>query len=397
MLLSRHPYREASGRALMVRQRIEQARERFEPKLLVFDRPAGDASDAGMTFLPMANPLSLALNAARLSARPLQTWLYYSDVTRAEIAKQVAEHSAEAVYVDMLRLAPLAADLPRGVALIVDFDDLLSERYRLAEARGYDIMGFLAQRSATVASVARAFARPILRAEAHRCAIYEREMLGVADLALFTSPREAARMGGANVLGAPPMMAPRANPLGAVGRRLIFLGNLRYGENMTMLRALADAANALRSEGAWPEGTVIDVAGDHAPDLSAALDAPIRLLGRVTDLADLAGEGVFLAPVVSGTGVKLKVLDGMSLGCPVVATAKACEGLSVRPNRDLLVAPAPRDVLEVALKLRDRAELKAMLTKNGRAYLERAHSDAIGAQVSAAFEAAVARARQETL
>jgi glycosyltransferase involved in cell wall biosynthesis len=399
MLLSRHPYREASGRAMMLRQRIEQARLRFEPDLLVFDRPAGDASDAGMTFLPMANPLSVAMNAGRLGARPLQTWLYFSAATRARIAQRVADRAAAAVYVDMMRLAPLATDLPRNVALIVDYDDLLSERYRLAEARGYDVMGFLAQRSSTLAGIARTFARPILRAEAHRSAVYEQALLSRADLALFTSPREAARMqGAASVLGAAPTIAPRFSATAAIGRRLIFLGNLRYGENVAMLRALAEAAGSLAEEGAWPDDALIEAVGDHAADLAAAFNPKhIRFLGRAPDLAALAAQGVFLAPVVSGTGVKLKVLDGMSLGCPVAATPKACEGLSVRANRDLIVAATPRDVLSTALKLRDRPALKAMLAKRGIAYLERAHSSAISTQVSDAFEAAVARARQETL
>lgn len=396
MLLSRHPYAEHSGRALMLRQRIEQARQRFEPRLLVLGHSAGDASDARLDFLPLANPVALGLNAVRLGKLPLQTWLYYSARTRARIAALAAEHKAAAVYVDMLRLAPLTEGLPRSVALIVDYDDLLSERYRLAESRGYDVMGFLGRRAGPLAGAARAFAKPILRAEAARCAAYERRMLSRADLALFTSPREALSMqqhGATPVMGAPPMMAPRPKSLAPIGRRLIFLGNLRYAENVSMLRALAESARALADEGAWPADAIIEAVGDHAPELPAAFDVEhVRFLGRAPDLVALAGEGVFLAPVVSGTGVKLKVLDGMSLGCPVVATLKACEGLTARPNRDLLVAATPRHVLSAALALRDRPALKAMLAQNGRAYLERAHAARIGEEVALAFEAATQRA-----
>lgn len=396
MLLSRHPYAEHSGRALMLRQRIAQARARFTPRLLVLGHPAGDASDEGLDFLPLANPVALGLNAVRLGKLPLQTWLYYSAGTRARIAALAAEHKAAAIYVDMLRLAPLAEGLPRSLALIVDYDDLLSERYRAAESRGYDVMGFLGRRAGPLAGAARAFAKPILRAEAARCAAYEKRVLGRADLALFTSPREALSMqqhGATPVMGAPPMMAPRPQSLAPIGRRLIFLGNLRYAENVSMLRALGEAARLLADEGAWPADAIIEAVGDHAPELPAAFDPEhVRFLGRAPDLVALAGEGVFLAPVVSGTGVKLKVLDGMSLGCPVVATPKACEGLTVTMNRDLLVAPTPRRVLNAALALRDRPALKEMLARRGRAYLERAHAERIGEEVGAAFEAAIVRA-----
>ena len=138
----------------------------------------------------------------------------------------------------------------------------------------------------------------------------------------------------------------------------------------------------------------IEVLGDHPDDLPSQFDASrFRFIGRIPDLAALAGAGVFLAPVTSGSGVKLKVLDGMALGCPVVGTPKACEGLSVRANRDLLVAADPVGVLRAALDLRDRTALKAMLAQRARVYLETNHAPAIGERVADAMMAAVTRAR----
>ncbi|HRO02942.1 MAG TPA: glycosyltransferase, partial [Terricaulis sp.] len=304
---------------------------------------------------------------------------------------------ADAVYVDMLRLAPLARDLPRKVALIVDYDDLLSARYRLADRRGYDVLGFLSKRFGPLAGLARAFAAPLLASEAQRCAKYEAEMMQSADVALFTSPREAQAMvgkGPALVLAAPPTLAPHAPLHASPGERLIFLGNMHYGENIAMLRSLANAADALTADGAWPAGVLIEAVGDHAPDLPGRFPAaPIRFLGRVDDLATLAGAGVFLAPVTSGSGVKLKVLDGMALSCPVAATPKALEGLGARANRDVLVAPDPKRMLGAALKLRTRARLKALLAKRARAYLERAHDPGLGMDVCEAIEAAIMRAK----
>lgn len=215
----------------MLRQRVEQARLRFEPRIAVIGAPAGDASDEGLTFLPMAPPLAVAANVARLSTLPLQTWLYYSEKARSGVL-QLADGCA-AVYVDMLRLAPLASGLPRQLALIIDYDDLLSERYRRVAGKDYDVMGFLARRVGPLAGVTRAFATPLLRAEARRAGRYEQAMLARADLVLLTSPREASSVmrEGAFVIGAPPP-----------GERLIFLGNMRYAENVVTLRALAEAA-----------------------------------------------------------------------------------------------------------------------------------------------------------
>jgi glycosyltransferase involved in cell wall biosynthesis len=266
----------------------------------------------------------------------------------------------------------------------------------LAAANDYEVMGFLSRRMGPLAHVARLASAPLLRAEAARCAAYERDWVDAGDLILFTSPREAEALAAPHVMAAPPMMAP-VGAATAPGRRLIFLGNMRYAENVTMLNALAEGVRTLREDGAWPADTVIEAVGDHPDDLPSAFDArSFRFLGRIEDLETLAGAGVFLAPVVGGSGVKIKVLDGMALGCPVVATPRALEGLSARANRDLIVAPTPTEALAAALSLRDKPRLKAMLARRARAYLERAHSSAIGDALCDAIEAAIRR-RQETL
>ena len=168
-----------------------------------------------------------------------------------------------------------------------------------------------------------------------------------------------------------------------------------------MLRALAVAAVELRAAGGIPPDAIIDVIGDHRPDLAAQFDPTlIQFRGRVADLNELAGAGVFLAPVTSGSGVKLKVLDGMALGCPVVATPLGCEGLSARPNRDLLVAADVVGVLRAAIALRERPALKAMLARRAQSYLRRAHASSLGDVVTDAIARAIAArasAPQETL
>lgn len=401
MLLTRHPYAENSGRASMLRQRISQAKVRFTPRLVVLGHAAGDASDEGIDFISLANPAAIALNAVRLSNLPLQSWLYHSADARAHVARIAAESGAAAIYIDMLRLVPLARDVAPHIARIIDYDDLLSARYAQAASKDYEVMGFLARRVGPLAGVARAFARPILSAEARRCAAYERAVLKQAELVLFTSPREAAIVAGKDtpVLAAPPLIAAHTDTP-PPGERLIFLGNMRYAENIVMLRSLAEAIRALDVKGAWPADAIIEAVGDHAPELAAEFDPKhFRFLGRAPDLAALAGAGIFLAPVTSGSGVKLKVLDGMALGCPVVGTPKACEGLSARQNREILVASDVEGVLAAALNLRSRQRLKQMLAERARAYLQRVHAPSIGAAVADAMAEAIARAakRYETL
>jgi hypothetical protein len=392
MLLSRHPYAERSGRASVLRQRIEQARSRFDVTLIIFGHAAGGERDRGLIIASMADPAALALNGFRLPNLPLQTWLYYSVHNRALVERVCSDVNAAAVYVDMLRLAPLTEGLPSRIARVVDYDDLLSARYAQAAGENYQVMGFLAERVGPLSRLARMLAKPLLRIEASRCADYEKIWLKRANLALFTSPVEAARIKepGANIVAAPPLVPWLGGERRVPGEKLIFLGNMHYAENVLMLRALAQAVETLEARAEAPSDLMIDVVGDAPTGLERQFKSErFRFQGRLDELTSLAGAGLFLAPVVSGSGVKLKVLDGLALGCPVVATPKACEGLDVRPNRDLIVAPDSLGVLRTAIVLRDRTSLKAKLAARGRAYVEQHHAPRRGEVIADAMSAAV--------
>jgi glycosyltransferase involved in cell wall biosynthesis len=74
---------------------------------------------------------------------------------------------------------------------------------------------------------------------------------------------------------------------------------------------------------------VIQVTGSAPPSELLALQSKhLRFIGEVRDLAAvLDASRVALAPVRYGAGVKLKVVDALARGLPVVATAHGSEGL----------------------------------------------------------------------
>jgi len=46
----------------------------------------------------------------------------------------------------------------------------------------------------------------------------------------------------------------------------------------------------------------------------------------------------YVCPIREGGGTRIKVLDALASGLPVLATTVACESLDVVPDRDLLIA-----------------------------------------------------------
>ncbi|MBD3414623.1 MAG: glycosyltransferase [Candidatus Aminicenantes bacterium] len=60
---------------------------------------------------------------------------------------------------------------------------------------------------------------------------------------------------------------------------------------------------------------------------------------------------VCVAPIFSGSGTRLKILEYMAAGKPVVSTLKGAEGLDVKPGRDIIIADSGEEFAEAVLNL----------------------------------------------
>jgi glycosyltransferase involved in cell wall biosynthesis len=83
------------------------------------------------------------------------------------------------------------------------------------------------------------------------------------------------------------------------------------------------------------------ITGDHANKSLPSLKN-ITLTGYVNDIKSLiASCSVSIAPLLSGGGTRLKILEAMAIGVPVVATSKGAEGLGAQDGEHLLVSDDP--------------------------------------------------------
>jgi glycosyltransferase involved in cell wall biosynthesis len=78
----------------------------------------------------------------------------------------------------------------------------------------------------------------------------------------------------------------------------------------------------------------------------------------------VASSAVSLAPLRNGGGTRLKILESMALGTPVVATSKAAEGLQARDAEHLLIADTARDFAQAVLSLLRESELARNIAEN---------------------------------
>ena len=138
-----------------------------------------------------------------------------------------------------------------------------------------------------------------------------------------------------------------------VPNRLIFTGSFRYRPNYeAMLWYVEEVHPYLLEE--IPDAQLI-ITGDHA-DLPLPSYQNITLAGYVGDIkALISSSSASIVPLLSGGGTRLKILEAMALGTPVVSTVKGTEGLGVRSGEHLLVAENPREFARSVVRvLRDK-------------------------------------------
>jgi glycosyltransferase involved in cell wall biosynthesis len=92
----------------------------------------------------------------------------------------------------------------------------------------------------------------------------------------------------------------------------------------------------------------------------------VRVLGFIDDLpAAFRRAALTIAPIRFGTGTRIKILESMACGCPVVSTTKGCEGLEVVYQRDMLVADSPDAFAEACATLVSNSTLAERIGRDG--------------------------------
>jgi glycosyltransferase involved in cell wall biosynthesis len=152
---------------------------------------------------------------------------------------------------------------------------------------------------------------------------------------------------------------------------LVFNGSLTYYANYEAMRYfLTDVFPLIRQK---VPGVSLTITGSTSGVNLAGLplDGNVNLSGYVDDVRPLvAGAWVCVVPIRQGSGTRLKILEAMALGTPVVATAKGAEGLDVTDGEHILLADEPEAFAERTLQLLGDAALRRRLAANARRLVE---------------------------
>ena len=280
---------------------------------------------------------------------------FWSAAAAETVRRAAAEKSLDLLQVEYQQMVPLAA----GIAAKTSVLDLHNVESALVDSYAH------ARRGVAAAG---------LRAEAAALRRMERRTITRFDHVAIVSEQERTRLpaGARSVLVCPNGRDPSAVLPPAPDPTVAFVATMGWRPNI-------DAALWLGRD-IWPlvvarvpQARLLLVGRDPSPAVSALAGGNIQVTGTVPDVTPyLAESRVVVAPLRAGGGTRLKVMEALDVGRPVVATSVGCEGTEDLVGRGVVVA-------DTAAGLADA--IAALLLDPARASeLGRAGHDAVSAE-----------------
>lgn len=98
--------------------------------------------------------------------------------------------------------------------------------------------------------------------------------------------------------------------------------------------------------GKWSDETIRGLSSDT-----------VVFTGFVEGLRDYLSDVIFVAPIRIGSGMRVKILEAMAMGCGVISTTIGCEGLGVKDGEHLLIADTAEDFTNKVIELSQNIKL----------------------------------------
>ncbi|MEW5868456.1 MAG: glycosyltransferase [Chloroflexota bacterium] len=216
---------------------------------------------------------------------------------------------------------------------------------------------------------------------------YEKLLSRHYDIVTAVSTREAkiieSHRGKANIIVNPVGLELRSYPFIEENRqdnRIVFLGRMSYGPNKDAVRYFLDQIYPqIKSQvqdiefwviGGSPPQDILDLSGSNG----------IFVTGYVPNTQDYLSRGtIFVIPMRQGSGIKIKALEAMACGIPIVATPLGVEGIEV--NDEAIISHNHEEFADQVIALIHDTAKRRQLARKARALIEKRYDCELNVEI----------------
>lgn len=128
----------------------------------------------------------------------------------------------------------------------------------------------------------------------------------------------------------------------------------------------------------YPEVTFTIAGRDMPEEFRARASENLKILGEVEDAKRfMLSKDIMIVPILSGSGVRIKIIEGMALGKTIITTTIGAEGLDVTDGQNIFIADEPEDFVLAIGKCVQTPDLCTIIGENAKDFVIVHHNNEI--------------------
>ena len=374
------------GRSYTLNQYIMSLLSKYDVGLVsLYDDKEVSKQDARLSFvykLNKTNFITKIFNVFKYSLikrYPLQLSAIYSYSNYKKLKKIIISFKPDIIICDMLRTSIYLKKIK--CKKILDMDDILSKRYSMVNYSSNNIFG---QFSSSLPNLFNKFVnvmhldKRILQFEHKHMEKLENKSVKSYDNVILVSPLEVKKLKektqSLNV-----SLWPVAVNVSTICKeniydknKICFIGNINVSHNFDTLMYLCDHILPYLSA----EFKVIVIGKCSKENQQKFVKfSNVEFSGYVDSVENVAKQCLcMVAPIQFGTGIKIKILESMGMGIPVITSQIGVEGLNVENYKNIIIANNPNEYVEAINYLANNANERNLIKNNAIEYVRKNHS-----------------------
>lgn len=149
---------------------------------------------------------------------------------------------------------------------------------------------------------------------------------------------------------------------------LSFIGSLDWIPNVEGLMWFLDNS--------WPKiskkypNLQFHIAGKKTPTSIKKLNIPnVHVHGEVESAPDFINQhSVMIVPLLSGSGIRAKIIEGMMLGKVIITTRLGLEGIDAKHKEEVLIVETPKEIMEALQYCHENSQSLLQIGQNARSF-----------------------------